>query len=76
MKLTDSGGGREYAVISESLAHIIVELHGKPLQWVPKNRCRDMERHYIRVQADLTAKLRAAEKQVRTMKRELRKGEG
>jgi hypothetical protein len=52
----DSGGGRAYALMTESIGHIIVKRPGKPLQWIPKNRARDIERHYLQVIKDLKEK--------------------
>jgi hypothetical protein len=68
MKPTDSGGGREYAVMTESLGHIIVRRPGKPLQWVPKNRARDIERHYIRLAAQDRRTIDRLTRQLRAMK--------
>lgn len=57
------GGGRKEAVMTECF--VTLERGCKwpnkpntPVQWVPKNRARDMERHYMQIIEDLEKRLK------------------
>ena len=72
----ECGGGRKIAVMTEVFTTIQIGFtcpkqppvgwkSSSPLQWVPKNMARDMERTYMQQVADLQRELKACKKALR-----------
>ena len=59
----ECGGGRKIAIMTEMFPTLQLgqkwpDKGNTPVQWVPKNRARDMERHYMQQIADLQEEIK------------------